>query len=352
MIDTEQQLAEFLPRLNAAEWVALDTEADSLHAYPEKLCLIQVSIPRSDVLIDPLSGIELAPLFGALRGRELIMHGADYDLRLLRRGFGFVPDALFDTMWAARLAGARQFSFNGLVERHLGVKLEKGLQKANWARRPLTERMIAYARNDTHHLRPLAEALRAELQRKGRLGWHQECCARLITECAQLQHPDADAVWRVSGSQRLDRRGLAVLRELWHWREREAIRANKPPYFILAHEKLADVAALAAAGKAFDHLLPRGVSPRRRALLLEAARAGLAVSPEHLPHPLRASGRRLNEREKRRLTELTHRRDRRARELDLDPTLIASRSALVALARDGAAPHNDLMNWQRELLLG
>jgi ribonuclease D len=352
VIDTEHKLADFLPRLATADWIALDTEADSLHAYPEKLCLIQVSIPRSDLLVDPLAGLELAPFFKALHGRELIMHGADYDLRLLRRSFDFVPHAIFDTMWAARLVGIRQFSFNGLVGRYLGVKLEKGSQKANWARRPLTERMMAYARNDTHYLKPLADALRAELERTARLAWHRECCARLIAECAQIKHPDADTVWRVTGSHRLDRGSLAVLRELWHWREQEAILANKPPYFILPHEKLATIAALASAGKSFQHLLPRLTSPRRRALLLEAVHTGLAVLPEHQPHPLRSSGRRLNEREKRRLTDLTHRRDRHARDLDLDPTLIASRSTLVALARDGAKPHAELMNWQRELLVG
>src|SRR6266446_9379056 len=182
MIATEQRLSEFLPMLRAASWVAVDTEADSLHAYPEKVCLIQISTVAGNELIDPLAGLNLDPLLDALSGHELIMHGADYDLRLLRKHHEFVPSAVFDTMLAARLLGVRQFSLGNLVEKYLQVKLEKGAQKANWAMRPLTERMTRYARNDTHYLKPLAERLKPELEAKGRLAWHQESCARLITD--------------------------------------------------------------------------------------------------------------------------------------------------------------------------
>src|SRR5881628_2119121 len=131
MIDTEPKLKAFLGELRAATWVAVDTEADSLHAYPEKVCLIQISTASGDELIDPLTRVNLDPLLDALAGHELIMHGADYDLRLLRKHHEFVPSAIFDTMLAARLLGLRQFSFSHLVEHFLGVKLEKTSQKAN-----------------------------------------------------------------------------------------------------------------------------------------------------------------------------------------------------------------------------
>src|SRR5437867_2410849 len=140
VIDTDQKLAAFLPLLRAATWVAVDTEADSLHAYPEKVCLIQISTVSGDQLVDPLAPINLDPLLDALSGHELIMHGADYDLRLLRKHHEFVPSSIFDTMLAARLLGLRQFSFSHLVEQYLQVKLEKTARKANWALRPLTER--------------------------------------------------------------------------------------------------------------------------------------------------------------------------------------------------------------------
>src|SRR5258708_13294972 len=97
------------------------------------------------------------------------MHGADYDLRLLLKHHEFVPSAIFDTMLAARLLGLRQFGLSHLVELLLGVKLEKGAQKANWALRPLTERMERYARNDTHYLKPLSDRLKTDLNANGRL---------------------------------------------------------------------------------------------------------------------------------------------------------------------------------------
>src|SRR5581483_7367531 len=185
VVDNEQKLQEFLPVLRNASWVAVDTEADSLHAYPEKVCLIQISTVDGDRLIDPLAEMVLDPVLDALSGHELIMHGADYDLRLLRKHHEFVPSAIFDTMLAARLLGLRQFSLSHLVETYLGVKLEKGPQKANWAMRPLTERMERYARNDTRYLKPLSDQLKLELEAKARLEWHRESCARLIAESSQ-----------------------------------------------------------------------------------------------------------------------------------------------------------------------
>ena len=129
MIDTNEKLAAFLPELNAAAWLAIDTEADSLHAYPEKVCLIQISTAAGDRLIDPLAKMDINPFLDALVGRELIFHAADYDLRLLRKHHDFTPTTIFDTMLAARLLGERQFGLGALVEKFLGVKLDKARRR-------------------------------------------------------------------------------------------------------------------------------------------------------------------------------------------------------------------------------
>ncbi len=350
MVDSEQKLAAFLPVLRTAKWVALDTEADSLHAYPEKVCLIQISTTAGDRLIDPLADIKLGELLETLTGHELIMHGADYDLRLLRKHHEFVPSAIFDTMLAARLLGMSRFGLGDLVQTYLGVKLEKGAQKANWALRPLTPRMEKYARNDTHYLKPVADRLKTELSQKGRLSWHQESCSRLIQDCTSHTPADQDAVWRVKGSHLLGRPGLAILRELWRWREGEAIHANKPPFFVLSHQTLVDVAAAAATGRPVEPLLPRHLSERRRAGVLKAVTRGLTVAPEHHPKIPKMSGRRPTEPERRRYLELQKRRDERAASLHIDPTLIASRSMLSDLAHNWDKYSAELMNWQRQLL--
>jgi len=351
VIDSAETLTTFLPKLHAASWVAVDTEADSLHAYPEKICLIQISTVSGDNLIDPLVGIKIDPVLDALSGHELIMHGADYDLRLLRKHHEFVPKAIFDTMLGARLLGLRQFSLSHLVEKYLGVKLEKGAQKANWALRPLTERMERYARNDTHYLKPLADRLKDELQVKSRLAWHAESCARLIVDCTKERPADVDSVWRIKGSHLLGRPALAVLRELWQWREGEAISANRPPYFVISHEALVEIAAAAATARPIDEHLPKHLSERRRGGILKAVARGLGIAPDEYPKILKSVGRRPSEAERKRFAELQKVRDAKAAELEIDPTLIASRSTMSDLAHDWERYEGELMGWQKKLLM-
>ena len=350
MIDTTEKLRAFLPALRAAKWVAVDTEADSLHAYPEKVCLIQIGTATGDWLVDPLADFDLDPLLDALSGRELIMHGADYDLRLLRKHHAFVPSAIFDTMLAARLLGHLQFGLSYLVEKFLGVQLEKGPQKANWAVRPLTARMECYARNDTHYLKPLVDALEHELTELGRLAWHQESCARLIIDSTQAPPPDRDLVWRLKGSHLLSRPGLAILRDLWEWREGEAVAANKPPFFVISHDTLVSLAAAAVARQPLEPIIPRHLSERRRSGLLRAITRGLETPVEDWPKILRSTSRRPTEGERRRFLELQRERDACAAKLGIDPTLIASRATLSNLAHSWDDHQSELMDWQYDLL--
>lgn len=350
VIDNDRDLKMLTPQVQAAEWVAVDTEADSLHAYPEKLCLIQISIEGADFLVDPLADLDVTPLFDALQSHEVIFHAADYDLRLLQKHHRFVPNTVFDTMLAARLIGLTQFGLGHLVDSLLGVKLDKAPQRANWAIRPLTERMSAYAINDTRHLKPLVDKLRAELNAKGRLDWHREWCAQLIKECAVEKNADPERVWRIKGSAVLVPKELAILRELWHWRETEAVAANRPPYFILAHETVLKICFAAAEDASVDPLFPRGLSQRRRKGVIEAVGRGLSVPRAELPQPFKHKYHRPTEAERKRFVELSARRDKHAQRLELDPTLIASRADLAQLAQDWDEHSPNLMGWQREML--
>jgi ribonuclease D len=343
-------LARFLPKLPGADWIALDTEADSLHAYPEKLCLIQISLGEEDILIDPLARMELAPLWAELKRHPLILHGADYDLRLLRKNHGFVPERIFDTMLASRLLGDREFGLVNLLRKYLEVDLEKGSQKADWAKRPLTARMEAYARNDTHYLGRLAGILKERLRQKNRLSWAEQCCDRLIAECSQPSQAKPDQVWRVKGSHKLSRPSLAVLRELWHWREEEAIAANKPPFFVLSHDALVEISAAAVEQRPYGQWLPRHFSARRQEGLQKAIGAGLALSPLEHPGHLQVRFHRQTEAERRRFCALEQRRNQRAEALEIDPTLLASRATLLSLAHDWEHSSSQLMAWQKELL--
>ena len=278
------------------------------------------------------------------------MHAADYDLRLLKRHHAFTPRAIFDTMLASRLLGDRQFGYSHLVEHYLGVTLEKGAQKANWALRPLAPRLEEYARNDTRYLKPLADRLTADLDAVGRLAWHREACARLIRDSTRPSSIDTDSVWRIRGSQVLKRPALAVLRELWHWREREAIAADRPPFFILSHEVLVAIAAAAAAHTPMETVLPKQISDRWRAGLTKAVAEGLALPQEQHPDIVKRVIDRVPDAVQKRVVELQKRRDARATELKIDPTLIVNRATLTDLARNWDEHAGELMAWQRELM--
>ncbi|MHC1768450.1 MAG: ribonuclease D [Verrucomicrobiia bacterium] len=348
MIQTEHELAALLPKIHGSGWIAVDTEADSLHAYPEKLCLLQISTPDTHALVDPLFGGNLAPLLEAVRPKTLLLHGADYDLRLLHRTYQFVPSKIFNTMWAARLLGYREFGLQSLVKHHLGVALEKGPQKMNWAMRPLPDRMAIYALNDTRFLHPLAEILRADLKAAGRLTWLEEVCSTLIMECSSARAPDPDSLWRIKGSDRLPPQSMAVLRELWLWREEEAIAANKPPYFILSHERLVALSAAASQGRPAKPLLPNHVPAKRAARLLEAVERGLRVPASKYPRPRRPKGIRLTRPQQTTFDTLRKLRDERAADLGLDASILASKADLVQVAK--GLENGGLMTWQRELL--
>ena len=347
MIATAAQLSELLPQIEKISRVAVDTEADSLHCYREKLCLVQISVPGDDYIVDPLADVDLAPLRAVLEPKEIILHGADYDLRLLRRALNFSARKIFDTVIAARLLGIREFSLAAMLRRYFGVELTKGSQKANWAKRPLPERMIEYAIKDTHYLLPLAEKLEGELREVGRLDWFQQSCQRAIEQAAVDRERDVEEAWRISGAGSLPPRTAAVLRELWKWREKEAEAADRPCFHILQNHELLRAAEEFAAGKIPDY---RHFSPRRRSHFRHAAEKALKLPEEEWPVKRRRTGTRPTAEIVRRVDELKHRRDRAAGELKVEPTVLAPRTALEAIASDEARAETILVPWQRQLL--
>lgn len=350
MIDTVEELNSFAARVHAAPWVAVDTEADSLHAYPEKLCLLQVAIPGEEKLVDPLADLHLECIWSAFDRHEIIFHAADYDLHLLYAGHHFQPASIFDTMWAARLLGEPKFGLNDVLSKYLGLTLEKGSQKANWGRRPLTPKMTDYALNDVRYLNPVVELLRAKLIEMGRLDWHRQICRKVIDVAARSDGVDQDAVWRIKGYDRLNETGLAVLRALWFWRERDALRTGRPPFFILKHEALSEIAEQAATGGPKAVRLPLYLTPRRRQGVLEAVREGLALRPEERPQHERIVSRRMTRTELDHSDRIRDVRDKRAKELEMDPTIIAAKGTLMALARADSGEWERLLPWQREIL--
>lgn len=347
LIDTAESLGALLPSLEGQPRIALDTEADSLHSYFEKLCLIQLSIPEGDYLIDPLAGYSLTPLFNALEGKQLIFHGADYDLRLMRRVGFDRPSSLFDTMIAARLCGVTEFSLAALILSHFGVQLAKASQKADWGKRPLSPQMSEYAVNDTRFLLRLADIFTAKLAELGRWEWFAQSCERAITAAAVIKERDPETFWRVTGSSELSDRGNAILRALWHWRDQEAQQVDRPAFHILHNEQLVDAAHRLDKGQNVQISHLRGSRLRR---FEDAIAAALALPATDWPRLIRKSRPRPSPDQDARFRELRQKRDAVATKLQLDPSLIAPKATLERLASDGAEAVGALMPWQREAL--
>lgn len=347
LIATDARLAELLEKIDAVERVAVDTEADSLHSYREKLCLLQISLTGRDSIVDPLADVDLVPLRAALGPKEIVLHGADYDLRMLRRGLNFIAHRIFDTVIAARLVGIREFSLAALVKRYFDIELTKSSQKADWAQRPLPARMTEYAINDVRYLLPLAEELEAELDRHQRQDWFRQSCGRAIVQAAVERVRDEDELWRIRGSGAVHGLQAAVLRALWQWREKEAEAADRPPFHILQNHELLNAARHFASGSVPDY---RHFSSRRRQAFRDAGQSALALPEVEWPVSRRRFGTRPSAERIRRTEELRRKRDWAARELNLEPAFIAPRSALEAIAADQTRATTLLVPWQRELL--
>ncbi|MCB1089827.1 MAG: ribonuclease D, partial [Verrucomicrobiae bacterium] len=196
-------------------------EADSMHSYETKLCLIQFASAGRLAIIDPLSipHDSLLGLLDLIDEAEVVwMHGADYDMAMFRKTFGRIPAAVWDTQTAARLLGFEQFGLANLIEAEYGVTLSKASQKADWGRRPLTEKMLSYAFNDVRYIVPMARSFVHRLEECGRMSWFIESCDSAREYAANREERPSEEAWRVNGWGSLDRLGMAYLKALWYWR--------------------------------------------------------------------------------------------------------------------------------------
>ena len=360
-IDSNVSLDALIASLGDVDRVAIDTEADSLHHYFEKVCLIQISYKERTCIVDPLSGLDLEPLLRLLANKNLLFHGAEYDLRMLAADYRFRPKGeVFDTMLAAQLVEGRSCGLVTLAAKYLGVELTKQGQRSDWSRRPLTESQLHYACNDTKHLEAIAKHLENDLRRLGRLDWHRESCRRMVKATGQEKAPvDPERVWRIKGLQELDRRQLAFVREIWHWREREAQQADQPPFKIAGNQLIVELALWATTAKSHaltdGPRLPRNCVGTRLRALEEAIQRARRLRETDWP-PQRIGNSYTPVEYPPELELLRAECDRLAVELGVESSLVASRRQLeaISLARPTTPEQlqkaGHLMDWQAELL--
>ena len=359
-IDDTETLVRELKGLGP-DGFSMDTEADSMHHFHEKVCLIQISVPGVDLLIDPLGDVDLAELGSLLAdpARRKILHGADYDLRMLRGDFSFEVRGLYDTMIAARLSGESAFGLAALLDKYIGVHLDKRYQRADWSIRPLSGPMLQYAASDTRHLDELAGILEQKLVSLGRVDWAAEEFRRLEQVRPRIQPPLEEAYIRVKGAGRLDRRALAVLREIVTLRDGIASRRDLPRYRVVRDEVLLALAEGATKGPVdtarFSGLPRAWRSGQANLTLRESIEKGLAIPDDELPESLRRVRPERDRTLEARVRVLRKERDRLAQELDLDPSILAPRAMLEEISRrldldEDPREIPELRRWQADLL--
>jgi ribonuclease D len=361
VIDTQEAFDAAMARVAAQPVVALDTEADSLHSYFDKVCLIQMSIPGEDMIIDPLCKIDLAKFGEILADRAItkILHGADYDLRILDRDFGFTIANLIDTMVCSQLLGYEAFGLAALLDRHFGFKVDKKHQRADWAMRPLPPDMLEYAATDTRHLIALAGRLRDELTALGRWEWAVEEFGRQEQIRFNEKDGDEEPFRRLKGLGALDRRSLAVVRALYDFRDGLAREADRPPFKIFGNDLIFEIARIKPSSTQ-DFNSIKGVSGYHRNRfgrdIVRLVKEAMAIPDEELPEKSESKTWLRDREMEARIDRMKKARDKIAKDLKVDASVLAPRHILVSVAE--AQPHEPadldrvpvMRNWQKALL--
>jgi ribonuclease D len=357
LLDQPGSLGPLLTALERVDEVSLDTEADNMYHYKTRVCLLQFLVEREVFLVDVLApGLKLEALWKVLAKKHLIMHGSDFDLRLLHDLCRFQPHSIFDTMLAAQLLGRQRIGLGSLLEQHFAVAVDKSGQKANWSQRPITPKLLNYAALDVWHLPALRDILARELKKLGRLDWLEQQCRAQIAAGAEGFAPPTENDWRIGRTERLRGPGLCVLHAVWHWREAQAARLDTPPFKVCGNTLLQKIADAAEAGESESAILAQVHLGKRHdrifPSLAAALREGLARDPKTLP---RRPGRdpnhlSLSQSEVEFQERMRTDRDRVAHQLKIEGTLIANRGQLARIARRPEDIGSILLPWQADLL--
>ena len=327
--------------LEKADVIAFDTEADSFYHYFDKTCLLQISTRDQAWLVDPLAlggPSELAPLGPVFANPDIriLFHAAEYDIFILKRDCGFTFTNLFDTMMSAQLLGYPSVGLAALVEHHFGIHLPKDEQKSDWSRRPLTPKQLDYAVTDVYYLIELSEKLESELKQKKRLGWAHHEFENLVNRKWPEREFDTLGYLKIKGAKLLDPKSLAILRELYLTRDARAREIDRPPFKVLGNRTLLELAKEGTTDPS-ELVRIKGVTElilrRMGNSLREAIARGL--EEPHGPIPKQNNGntrRRMDRQMEKRLVRLKSWREKRSKELELDPGVLAPNACLEAVS--------------------
>lgn len=338
LITRSEALENALTELAQEQIIALDTEASSFHRYRERVCLVQLSTRTATWLVDPLSVTELGKLGSVLADTrmEVVIHDADYDLRILARDHGIRVENVFDTLIAAELLNEPEIGLAALLKKYQGLQVDKKFQKADWSKRPLPAPMLDYAAGDTSHLIAVRDILKEQLQLKGRWSWAEEEFALLSDAPFQLGENDEPAFLRMKGAKALKPHQLAVLREVHAWRESVAERMDRAPFMVLGNDVLLGIAVeppQSAQALATRKGVGAQLIDRHGRDVMAAVQRGMDCPKDQWPRVPRPKRWPRDEDYEERLKRLKQCRDRLTIAHDLRMGIVASNQLLSDIAR-------------------
>lgn len=357
-ITRQSDLNGVADRLGKEPALGVDLEADSMYHYQEKVCLLQVSFPSGNIVVDTLAVRDLSPLaevFADSRIRK-IFHGADYDIRSLHRDFNLRVRSLFDTQIAARFLGLKETSLADLLRAKLGVRIKKKYQKEDWSRRPLPEAMLNYAVLDSCYLIALADLLEKDLARKGRLSWADEECA-IQSRVQSVNNHEGPFFLKFKGAGKYDGRGLAVLEAILTFREKVARERDRPPFKVLGNAFITElVKEKPTTQKELEGI--KGASEHQKKAfgdaLIRNIQESMHIPEDRLPaYPLKKRQSFRPDISKR-VKALKDWRERCARAWSMEPGFICNNALIQSIATinpgdlGNLEQIDEMRNWQRE----
>ncbi len=350
MVEEQGELESLLGVLAAEDRIAVDTEFHREKTYYPQVALVQVAWSGGLALVDPLA-VDVRAMAGLLdSGVLVVMHAAGQDLEVFDRACGTTPENLFDTQVAAGFIGLSSPSLATLHERELGIRLPKGDRLTDWLARPLTDSQTDYAASDVAHLLEIHDRLVDRLSADGRLAWAEQECREMLDRERGRRIPE-DAWQRIKEARQLGGRARDVARSVAAWRERRAAELDQPVRKVVPD--LGVVAVAQRAPASIEELRKvRGLDGRHfKGAVAEGLLAAVAAA-EDLPPlaaepPRRDSGRDV----RAAVTLVSAWVAQMARDRDLDPTLVGTRSDIEDLVRgvDGARMTE---GWRHELVGG
>lgn len=337
LITAKEHLEELCVEFAKCDRLAFDTESNGFYAHKEKVCLIQISTPTEDFIVDPIAFKDisaLGPLFADPK-IEKLFHAGEYDVLCLKRDYGFTFANLYDTMIAARILGTKELGLAAAIERHFGIVISKKLQRADWGKRPLTHEMIRYAQGDTHFLMRLADIQKKLLLEKGRMDDALESFKDLAALEPNLKTFDQEGFWKLVGRDDIGGQQMAVLKEIWLYREQQAQSRDRAPFRVMPEDLMVRMAqAMPETKEALAAV--RGMSPyileRFAAGLLAAVEKGKAAPPIARPAAAAPERKRLSDLEWRTFEALRAWRKSRSEKDSVEPVVIMTTENLRVLA--------------------